>query len=208
MDIKQGHFHPQTAASKGLLVCSLCHQINTPDDTSCTRCGQSVSLRLINSVQQCLALLVTSLILFIPANLYPIMSTNLLGARSSSTIIGGVWLFIDHGSYAIAVIIFIASVIIPLAKIGALFVLCRATLAKASMGQKELMRLYRAVEFVGKWSMVDVFVVAILVGLVQLGSLTSIEPGVASVAFCGMVVLTIIAAQRFDPRLIWDRLEQ
>jgi len=208
MELRSEHYQPQTAAFNGLAVCELCHQLNTAENAKCTRCGEALSLRMANSIQHCLALLITSLILFIPANLYPIMTSNLLGARSPSTIIGGVWLFIEHGSYGIAFIIFVASIVIPLAKIGALFILCRATFRKSVMEKKELMRLYRAVEFVGKWSMVDVFVVAILVGLVQLGSLTSIEPGIASVAFCGMVILTIIAAQKFDPRLIWDRLEQ
>ena len=194
-----------TAASSGLLVCHVCHKVGAPVDQHCMRCGTKLNSRLPNGIQQCLALLVTALILFIPANLYPIMSTNLLGTPSQSTIVGGVLLFIEHGSYGIGLIIFVASVVIPMTKIGILAILCRAARTKSTLDNMELMRLYRVVEFVGKWSMVDVFVVAILVGLVQLGSLASIEPGIAAVAFCAVVVLTIIAAQRFDPRLIWDR---
>ena len=194
--------------SSDRIICINCHKLNAAADEHCRRCGTRLSKRVVNGLQHCIALLITSLILFIPANIYPIMTTEILGVPSNSTIVGGVLLFIEHGSYGIAIIIFVASVVVPLAKIGALFVLCHAARKQASLERKDLMRLYHTVEFIGKWSMVDVFVVAIMVGLVQLGSLTAIEPGIAAVAFCGMVILTIIAAQKFDPRLIWGSLSQ
>ena len=190
----------------GWVVCANCHKLNLPTDEHCLRCEKPLSKRVVFGLQHCIALLITSLILFVPANIYPIMTTEILGASSKSTIVGGVLLFIEHGSYGIAAIIFIASVVIPLAKIGALFMLCHAAKKKSSLQENDLMRLYRVVEFIGKWSMVDVFVVAIMVALVQLGSVTAIEPGIAAVAFCGMVILTILAAHKFDSRLIWDKL--
>ncbi len=197
-----------TAASNNMTACSVCHKVHPVEQKSCTRCGNSLRLRKSNSIQHSLGLLFAALIMYVPANLYPIMTTNLLGVTSETTILGGIFLFIKHESYGIAIIIFMASVVIPLAKIGALFVLCFAAIKRSKLSGLELIKLYRMVELVGKWSMVDVFVVAILVGLVQLGKITSIEPGTASLAFTSVVILTIVAAQRFDPRLMWDRLEE
>lgn len=197
-----------TAAGNNMTVCSVCHKVHSDTQASCTRCGNSLGLRKSNSIQHSSALLIAALVMYIPANVYPIMTTNFLGVESETTILGGIFLFIKHESYGIAIIIFLASVVIPMAKIGALFVLCLAAVKRSKLSGLELTKLYRIVEFVGKWSMVDVFVVAILVGLVQLGKITSIEPGTASIAFTTVVILTIVAAQRFDPRLMWDRLEE
>jgi paraquat-inducible protein A len=198
----------QTAAAQSLAICVDCHAVNHLDLVNCQRCGRKLVLRRLYSVQQCLALLVAALLFYIPANIFPIMSTVLLGNKTESTLIGGVLLFIEHGSYGIAFIIFTASVVIPIAKIAALLVLCIAATADNKLSKVELTRLYRVVEFVGKWSMVDVFVVAILVALVQVGSLMSIEPGIAITAFCTTVLLTMVAAEIFDTRLIWDRLKK
>ena len=133
------------------------------------------------------------------------MSTELLGDDSPSTIVGGVVLFIEHGSYFVALVIFTASVIIPVAKILAIFWLCHATTRKTPLRHYELTRLYRLTEFVGKWSMIDVFVVAILVALIQVQGLHGNSPGIAANAFAGVVILTMIGAQQFDVRLIWDK---
>lgn len=208
MSNRLNNFRSNSAASQGLAICHDCHSLTAIDQRVCRICGNSIALRDNHSVQKCLALLLTAVLLYIPANVFPIMKTTLLGSETESTIIGGVLLFIEHGSYGIAFIIFTASVVIPMAKIAAMLVLCRASIRHSSISQKELTRLYRIVEFVGKCSMVDVFVVAVLVALVQVGSLMSIQPGIAISAFCTMVIITMIAAEVFDTRLIWDRLEQ
>ncbi|WP_412971697.1 paraquat-inducible protein A [Glaciecola sp. MF2-115] len=154
------------------------------------------------------SLLLTAALLYIPANIYPIMSTELLGDKTESTIIGGVILFIEHESYFIAAVIFIASIIVPIAKMFALALLCYSASRADRIKQYELTNLYRITEFIGKWSMVDVFVVAILVALIQLGGVMSIEAGIAATAFAAVVILTMISAHQFDTRLLWDRVDE
>jgi paraquat-inducible protein A len=157
------------------------------------------------SVQTTWALLMTSILFYIPANLLPIMHTSVLGSPEPSTIFGGVVLLWKMGSYPIAIIIFIASVFVPVAK---LIILCwlNYTVQKGKQQQNsQRMYWYRITEFVGRWSMVDVFVVAILVSLIQLGNIMSIVPGYAALAFCAVVICTMLAAMSFDPRLIWDQ---
>ena len=151
--------------------------------------------------------MITATLLYIPANVLPIMTTTMLGTAEPSTILGGVVLLIHHGSYPIAAVIFIASVMVPTGKLIAISWLCWTVARKQKTSRQQRTRMYRVVEFVGKWSMTDVFVVAILVALIQLGGLLSITAGSAAIAFGGVVVTTILAAESFDPRLIWDRAE-
>lgn len=193
-----------TAASEGLANCNICGKLSDASLEHCPRCGSSIYIRKPNSIQHVLALLVTACILYIPANVLPITITNQLGRALESTIIGGVILLWEHGSYPIALIIFIASIMVPVAKMIALFYLCWSVSYKPGYRRTECTRLYRIVEFVGRWSMIDVFVVAILVALIQLGGILTIQPGVAALAFAGVVVITMFAAHAFDPRLIWD----
>lgn len=136
------------------------------------------------------------------------MSTNLLGNNTDSTILGGVVLFLEHGSYFVAFVIFTASVIIPMAKMGAIIWLCHCVGSNRSLNHYEMTRMYRMTEFIGKWSMIDVFVVTILVALIQLSGVMTIKPGLAISAFATVVILTMIAAMKFDVRLIWDKLEK
>jgi paraquat-inducible protein A len=152
------------------------------------------------------ALIATAILLYIPANVLPIMTTTQLGTAMDSTILGGVILLAHHGDYPIAAVIFIASVMVPISKLVALSWLCWSVSRGHVTSPHERARLYRATELVGKWSMTDVFVVAILVALIHLGGLLQITPGTAAVAFGGVVVVTMIAAHSFDPRLIWDQL--
>ena len=155
------------------------------------------------SIQTTWALLFTSVLLYIPANILPIMHTSLLGNEEPSTILGGVILLWEMGSYPIAAVIFIASVFVPVAK---LIILCwlNYSVQVGFEGQNnERIFWYRITEFVGRWSMVDVFVVAVLVSLIQLGNIMSIHPGYAAIAFCGVVIVTMLAAMSFDSRLIW-----
>lgn len=136
------------------------------------------------------------------------MSSELLGTTTESTIIGGVILFLDHESYFIAAVIFIASVIVPMAKMFALAWLCYCANRADKIKQYELTKLYRVTELIGKWSMVDVFVVAILVALIQLGEIMSIKVGFAATAFAGVVIMTMISAHQFDTRILWDKVDE
>lgn len=161
-----------------------------------------------HSIQTTWALLFTSVLLYIPANILPIMHTNILGSDQPSTILGGVILLWKMDSYPIAIIIFIASVFVPVAKIIILCWLNYSVQAKHRHASSERIFWYRITEFVGRWSMIDVFVVVILVSLIQLGNIMSILPGHAALAFCGVVICTMLAAMSFDPRLIWYQPEK
>jgi len=208
-----------TAAANGLINCLVCQHLShaTPSINStqglndsqqrCSRCDSALSSRTQNSVQTTLGLLITSMLLYIPANLYPIMRTQLLGETQDSTIIGGIILFIQHQSYFVAAVIFVASVMVPLAKMFALAWLCYSATRPTHIRQYELTRLYRITEFIGKWSMVDIFVVAILVALIQMGGIMSVTAGFAASAFAAVVMLTMISAHQFDTRILWDKLE-
>ncbi len=155
------------------------------------------------SVQRTWALLITAVILYLPANIFPIMTTQILGQEDPSTIIGGVILLWHLGSYPIAIIIFIASVIIPIAKILVLAWLNYSVQKQSDTLSLERIKWYRLAEFVGRWSMIDVFVVIILASLIQLGPTMSITPGIATLAFSGVVIVTMLAAMSFEPQLIW-----
>lgn len=157
------------------------------------------------SIQRTWALLITALVLYIPANVLPIMSTELFGNAEPSTIMGGVISLWRSGSYPVALVIFFASIIIPVAKLVVLARLNYAVQFKALTNPGRKIRYYRVIEFIGRWSMIDVFVVAILVALIQLGSTLAIHPGPAALAFCGLVFITMVAAMTFDSRLIWQQ---
>ena len=198
----------ETAASRHLASCHLCLKLADASLHECPRCGEALHLRKSNSLQRTLALLITACVLYIPANILPIMITDQFGNATDSTILGGVVLLIDMGSVPIAAIIFIASVMVPLGKLLALFYVCWSVSAGRTRDPRQRTVLYRAAELIGKWSMVDVFVVSILVALVHLTGLLVILPGAAAVAFAGVVIVTIVAAESFDPRLIWDQQEK
>lgn len=197
-----------TAASRHLASCHLCLKLADASLHRCPRCGEALHLRKSNSLQRTLALLITAVVLYIPANILPIMVTDQLGSATPSTILGGVVLLIDMGSIPIAAVIFIASVMVPLGKLIALFYLCWSVSRGRPINPRQRTVMYRVTELIGKWSMVDVFVVSILVALVHLTGLLVILPGSAAVAFAGVVLVTIVAAESFDPRIIWDQQEQ
>jgi len=197
-----------TAASRGLASCHLCLKLVDKQLHDCPRCGATIHLRKANSVQRTVALLITASILYIPANLLPIMITDQLGRSIESTILGGVVLLIELGSIPIALVIFIASVMIPLAKLLVMFYLCWSVHHGPPESTRQRTVLYRVTEFIGKWSLIDVFVVAILVALIHLSNLLVIRPGVATIAFAGVVITSMLAAESFDPRLMWDQLEK
>lgn len=196
-----------TAASRNLAACHLCCKLASAELHHCPRCGSAMHLRKSDSIQRTLALLITASLLYIPANLYPIMITDQLGKSEGSTILGGVILLIHHGAIPVAMVIFIFSVMVPLGKLMSMFYLVWTVKRHSPVSPKQRTVMYQVTEFVGKWSMVDVFVVAILVALVHLGGLLAIRPGIAALSFAGVVIVTMIAAESFDPRLIWDEME-
>lgn len=160
------------------------------------------------SIQRTWALLLTACILYIPANILPIMHTELFGQQTPNTIIGGVISLWETGSYPVALIILVASVIVPVAKIIILAWLNYSVQQQKSNSKKLRIKYYRITETIGRWSMIDVFVVAVLVALIQMGSTLSIHPGQAAIAFCAVVFVTMIAAMTFDSRLIWQQWKQ
>jgi len=198
----------ETAASRNLAACHVCCKLASAELHHCPRCGSAMHLRKNDSIQRTLALLFTACILYIPANLYPIMITDQLGQSEGSTILGGVILLIHHGSIPVALVIFLFSVMVPVGKLMSMFYLVWTVKRHSPASPRQRTIMYQVTEFVGKWSMVDVFVVAILVALVHLGGLLAIRPGIAALSFAGVVIVTMIAAESFDPRLIWDEMEE
>lgn len=178
--------------------------ISEPDNYVCQRCGSDLYVRKPNSEQLTWALLLTAAILYIPANAYPMMITTSLGQSHASTIIGGMVELWQHGSEPVAVIIFVASVLVPIVKMLVLVLLLWLARHPGPLNAQQKTRLYRITELIGRWSMVDVFVVAIMVALIQSGNLMSVLPGPAALAFCAVVITTMLAAMAFDPRLLWD----
>ncbi|MDC8804711.1 paraquat-inducible protein A [Halomonas pacifica] len=200
--------HPgERAAVQDITGCPTCGLIGRLDERGrgqCRRCGERLRARLPHSQQRTWALLAAACVMYLPANLYPIMTTTSLGHSQPSTIIGGVVDLWQMGSWPVASVIFVASILVPVGKVVALAWLCLAVRHSDELHASTRTRLYRLTELIGRWSMVDVFVVAILVALIRAGSLMSITPGPAALAFAGVVVLTMLAAMTFDPRLIWD----
>ena len=196
-------FDPASAAARGLARCHSCGRVEPVETGHCSRCEAPLHLRKVASLQHTVALAIGAALLYLPANLLPVLRVeSSLKGEQQSTILSGVVQFWQDGDYPVALIIFIASVMIPLLKFIAIATLCLG--AYFGRWPRAMTRLYRMTEYIGRWSMVDVFVVAVLVGVVQLGSVLSITPGGGAFAFAGVVVLTMIAAHSFDPRLIWD----
>ena len=170
----------------------------------CPRCGHALQSRDPLSLQRVWAFWIVGFMCYIPANLYPMLSTRTLLQVEESTIIGGAVELAHYGSYGVAAIILFASVVIPLAKFWAIAFLALSLKEPALMSKSRRQLVYEVVEYIGRWSMIDIFVVAILSALVQLQSLASIQPGPASIFFALSVIFTMLSAQAFDSRLIWD----
>lgn len=193
-----------TARAAGLIGCTECGRVNAADARRCARCGTHISARDGSSLQTVWAWLIAGLVVYIPANLYPMLRTSMLGKTTDSTIFGGVVDLAHHGSYGIAAIVFIASIVIPVSKFFVIGYLALSIHRRVHLSAHARHRLYEIVEFIGRWSMIDVFVVAILSSLVQLNFAASINPGIAAVSFALSVAFTMISAESFDSRLIWD----
>lgn len=190
---------------QGLRACSCCTAILPADQLVCPRCGVKGHARRKNSLQWTLALLITSLLCYLPANILPVMVTDLLGDKMPSTIIAGVVLLWSEGSYPVAGVIFIASIMVPSLKMIAIGWLCFSASGRGRRDSEKMHIIYEIVEFVGRWSMVDVFVIAVLSALVRMGGLMNIYPAMGAVMFALVVVITMFSAIIFDPRLLWDR---
>lgn len=198
---------PPRGIDLGLAGCHTCGKVSPEAEHHCPRCGSVLHARKPNSVQRTMALLIAASALYIPANTLPIMTVSEFGDTKPTTIVEGMVEFWKTGAYPIAIVIFTASIFIPLLKILALLWLCAAATGKVDPSPKALGKVYWMTEIMGRWSMVDIFVVAILVAMVQLGTLMTVVPGPAALAFAGVVILTMFSAMSFDPRLLWDRLE-
>jgi paraquat-inducible protein A len=199
-----------SAASLGLAGCHDCGLVSrlAGHEGTCPRCGSALHLRKPDSLGRAWALVIASYILYIPANVLPIMETSSLFGAQSDTILSGVVFLWHSGSWDLALIVFVASVVVPLSKLFALTWLLLAVRRRPVTQPLQKTRLYRLIELVGKWSMLDIYVVALLATVVKFHSLANITAAPGAVAFGAVVILTMLAAQAFDPRLIWDAAER
>lgn len=193
-----------TARDAGLVACTRCGLVHERSVVQCTRCGSHLQSRDTRSLQRVWAWWAAGLIAFIPANIYPMLLTSTLGSTSESTILAGVVELWAHGDPPIAIIVFVASIVIPVGKFMAIGFLAAAAHRRRFMSLHAQHRLFEVVEFVGRWSMIDVFVVAILASLVQFNLVATVNPGIAAICFALSVAFTMQAALAFDPRIIWD----
>jgi paraquat-inducible protein A len=200
-----------SAARASLVRCPGCDKLHLADDTpagaDCDRCGGAVHARKPDSVQRTWALMLGAALLYIPSNLYPVMIISQLGKSESDTIISGVIALFRAGWYPVAVAILFASIVVPCLKILSLTFLLVALRQRSRWKPATRTKLYRMTENIGRWSMLDMFTTSLLVALVHMGNIMTIEPGVGATCFGGVVILTMLAAMSFDPRLIWDSLE-
>ncbi|MBA4361567.1 MULTISPECIES: paraquat-inducible protein A [Pseudomonas] len=197
---------PPVASELNLCLCHSCGLAcdMTGEPHQCERCGAPLHRRKTNSLTRTWAYLLTSLVFYVPANLLPVMNTKMVGNGADSTIMGGVLDFWQHGAWDIALIIFIASIAVPGVKFVALMLLLITVHRNSLWARKERSTLYRFVELIGYWSMLDVIVVALVASLVKFQALADIEPRPGILFFGLVVVFTMLSAMSFDPRLIWD----
>jgi paraquat-inducible protein A len=200
-----------SAMQAGLVSCHSCELLSDSRglnhlELECPRCGARLHSRKTNSIARTWALVVAAFIFYVPAMVLPITKVTSLGVVQEDTIMSGVMLFIQSGSWEIALVIFVASIIVPMMKLLILVYLLISVQKKSEWRRIDRARMYRITEFVGRWSMVDIYVVTILVALVNLGAIADIDAGPAAFYFATVVIITIFAARAFDPRLIWDEM--
>ncbi|CBL45993.1 Paraquat-inducible protein A family protein [gamma proteobacterium HdN1] len=206
----QANGQPLRAMKHGIAQCLHCHRLlhlrNIPRNQRalCPRCGGDVSFRKPQSIARTWAWVITAMVLLVPANVLPVMTVISLRQGEPDTIFSGILSLIDAGMYPIAAVVFIASIVVPVLKLVGIIVLLLVVQLKLKMSPRQCTVTYRWIEFIGRWSMLDLFMISILVTLVDLGSIASITAGAGATAFAGVVVTTIIAVSSFDTRLIWD----
>ncbi len=207
---RRGHAGPDApgAAHGRLMGCDTCGQVSRgAAGHACPRCDVPLRGRKPQAIGRAWALMITGAILYVPANLYPVMTVIRLGQGAPSTILGGVRELIEYRMWPLAALVFVASVLVPLLKLLGLGTLLAMTQWRSNTRLVDRTRLYRIVDFVGRWSMIDVFMLSILTALVRMGVIASVTPGYGAVCFAGVVILTMLAAISFDPRLMWDAAE-
>jgi paraquat-inducible protein A len=197
-----------TAAGAGFAQCRACGLLQplAHEHAHCARCHAALHLRRPNSLARTWAFLIAAAILYIPANLLPIMRTDTIFGSQDSTIMSGVVYFWTSGEWSLAIVVFVASILVPMLKLSVLVILLLTTQFRSHWRPLQRTRLFRIVERIGRWSMLDIFVVTLTAALVQFRSLAVITAGPGALAFGAVVVLTMIASMQFDPRLIWDPL--
>ncbi|MDW3681380.1 paraquat-inducible protein A [Cupriavidus sp. CV2] len=198
-----------TAASLGLLSCHACAALSPRDlvGEPCPRCGATLHHRKPRSLTRTWAFLLAAYMLYIPANLLPVMVTQSILGTQRDTIFSGVIYLWMSGANLLAIIVLIASIVVPLLKMAILTLLLLTVQLRSSWRIRQQTRLYGLLELIGRWSMLDIFVVALLASLVRASSLATIVPGGGAIAFGSVVVLTMMASLSFDPRLLWDSLD-
>jgi paraquat-inducible protein A len=186
--------------------CEVCRLVSTPhhEHARCPRCESLLHRRKSDSIPRTWALVIAAAVLYVPANYYPVLTVMQLGAGAPSTILGGVEELISSRMYPLAALVFFASIAVPMMKLVGLSVMLVATQTGSSGWLRDRTHLYHAVRWIGRWSMIDIFMESLLGALVKFGNVITIEPGIGAVAFCGVVILTMFAAETFDPRLMWD----
>lgn len=204
---RKGVGEPVLPPGAAALACHSCGLVSTPRELvrpHCARCGSALHRRKPNSVARTWALVISAAILYIPANYYPVLTVIQLGSGAPSTILGGVEELVDARQWPLAGLVFLASIAIPLLKLVGLATMLTCTQLGATGWLRERTLLFAIVAFIGRWSMIDIFMESLLGALVQFGTLITIDPGMGAVAFCAVVILTMFAAETFDPRLMWD----
>jgi len=206
------HATGESAAQAGLLACRTCGLLSRANratvSAKCPRCGARISAHLDRSHQSTWAFIIAAAICYIPANTLPVMVTKTVGGTHPDTILGGVVRLYETGSWPLAVIVLVASVMIPLGKLAALGHLAVSVRRRAVVHAHDRARLYRIVEAIGRWSMLDVFITTFVVALVQLGPLMTVKPGAGVFFFMAVVILTMLASHSFDPRSIWAERDE
>lgn len=195
-----------TALAQGLVRCHDCGFLAKTSNPSghCSLCGSPLHARIPHSLQRTTAFLLSGYALYIPANIFPIMTVTQLGRGEPHTIIGGIFSLIENDMVPIAMLVLVASILVPLLKLVGITLLLLCVHYRWQINARLWTRLYRIIAFVGRWSMLDIFMISILVGLVDLGGVAQVISGTAATAFAAVVVMTMLAAKNFDPRLLWD----
>ncbi|NOQ14167.1 MAG: paraquat-inducible membrane protein A [Methyloprofundus sp.] len=202
---------PVSALRQAYLCCRVCHKTlpqNAQEVVQCPRCHTQVYARIPHSLAQSWALLISSFILYIPANVLPIMTLNKAGVMRTDTIISGIINLANIGMQPIALIVFIASILVPLLKMFGLALILLAVQFNWQRNVCLRTKMYRMIEYVGRWSMLDIFVISILLGIVKFDKVASVDIEPAALLFESVVLLTMFAALRFDSRLIWDDINE
>jgi len=206
--LRPSEANPHAPAS-ALVGCHVCDKLQAlpatgPGELACSRCGSSLHRRKVDSTSRAWALALAAVILYVPANVFPVMTLVSFGEGTTATILGGVIELIEADMLPLALLVFFASITVPMLKLLGLGYLLISVRIGSRWRPRERTTLYRLVESVGRWSMLDIFVLAILAGLVRLGSIATMVPGLGAISFAAVVVLTMFAAMSFDPRLVWD----